>query len=421
MRPKFVTGALGVALLIAGLLWIRGRPGPSTGTDLSMSRADEVSRTPAHTTARGEVAFGKASQASDLPWREAPTRPGIDASNIYKNAFVLFDRLSEEEKKMIRQPREEFDADKTAALFEKVRAILDLLREAAQADYCDWGQAPYTFETPLPQIGKAQDLGKLALWAAAYEFSRDPAAAIAVLGDRAQLGHHISDTLIGVLVQTGFERSAHELLLARAPALDASVTVRVLEFLRGSKVDADLVRAFESECAGVEAMGKRLASTPRETVAMLAGVSGAEANAGTETRNEALVQLVSDPVRLAAEIEFIRDFEKEMGAALTLPEAEYRAWWQEAQTRLTGDHLMAKMLLPSFDPVQARLQQTRVERILLSAGLAVLQGGPAQLAGYRDPATGQALTYVPTPTGFDLRSTYVVKGKPVNLSFPQRR
>ena len=68
-------------------------------------------------------------------------RSGVDAANIYKDAFVLFDRLSDEEKKMIRQPREEVDAEKAAALFEKILAIMELLRDAAKADYCHWGLA----------------------------------------------------------------------------------------------------------------------------------------------------------------------------------------------------------------------------------------------------------------------------------------
>ena len=77
------------------------------------------------------------------------------------------------------------------------------------------------------------------------------------------------------------------------------------------------------------------------------------------------------------------------------------------------------MTLLAVGGVQRRMQHTRVERTLLSAGLDVWQGGPAQLAGYRDPATGNALIYVPTPAGFDLRSTYEAKGKPVTISFPQ--
>jgi hypothetical protein len=335
---------------------------------------------------------------------------------------VLFDRLTEEERNMIRQPREEVDAEKAAALFAKIRAILDLLREAAKADYCDWGQAPYNFDTPLPQIARAQDLGKLALWAAAYQFPSDPAASLAVLRDRAQLAHHLSDTLIGVLVQTSFERSAHELLLPQAGTFDAATAAQALDLVQGSKLDEDLSRAFESEMASVAAMGKQLAAESAEGRAKLLGgmMTPAEAEARAATWQR-FSDFFSDPAKLAAEIEFIRAIEKETAAALRLPEAEYRAWREGTKAKLTGEHPLAQLTIPAFDGVQTRLQQTRVQRTLLSAGIEVMQGGPAQLARYRDPATGNALTYVATPQGFELRSSYQVKGKPVAMSFAQPR
>lgn len=392
------------------MLWLGWRvAGPPAAPE--GPRAREIPRTANDDAAETSAAVARGEV--DEPSRETAARTGVDASNHYKNAFVLFDRLTEEEKKMIRQPREEVDAEEAAQLFEKIRAILDLLHEAAGADYCDWGQGPITFETPLPQLAKAQNLGRLSLWAAAYQFSTDPAAALATLGDRAQLGHHLADTLIGLLVQTSFERGANELLLQNAGALDGTLAASALDLLRGSKLDANVARAFETERAGVAEMGPRLAKSPAELAAMIDGP-----NAGTQPPTvEALMQFASDPARLAAEIEFILEMEKTTAVALTLPEAEYQAWRKEAEARLGDDHPLAKMTLPALIAVQPRLQQTRVERTLLSAGLDIRQNGLARLAGYRDPATGRALTYVPTPAGFDLRSTYAVKGRPVAMSF----
>ncbi len=359
------------------------------------------------------------TERAEQPWREAPTRSGIDASNFYKNAFVLFDRLSEEEKKMIRQPREEVDAEKAAALFEKVRAILDLLREAAKAEYCDWGQAPYTFDTPMPQIGKAQDLGKLGLWAAAYQFSNNPAAAFDVLADRATLGHHIADTLIGVLVETSFEVGAHELLLQHAGGFDTATAARAREVVQASKVDEDVARAFEAEIAGSTAMGRQLlAMSEPERMKMIGALT---AGGGDEESMKRIYGVVTDPVRLAAEIAFIAEMNKATAAALALPEAEFQAYRRSMEGRVNDEHPMAQLILPSYDSVQKSIQKVRVQRTMLDAGLAVMQGGPGQLANYRDPATSRSFTYVPTPAGFELRSAYQVKGKPVTMSFPAPR
>jgi hypothetical protein len=96
--------------------------------------------------------------------------------------------------------------------------------------------------------------------------------------------------------------------------------------------------------------------------------------------------------------------------------------WRGIERELSSDDgLLARIAIPPFAAVQTYVQQARVERTLLGAGLDILQNGPAQLARYRDPATGSALLYLPTPTGFDLRSTYAVKGKPVTLSFSVAR
>lgn len=412
---------LGAALLLATVaLWLATREAPTPVTLLPQEeeakRKQDPSARPAVTSP--EAAAEERARATE-PWREAPVRTGPDAANSYKNAFVLFDRLTEEEKEMIRRPKEEVDAEKAAQLFEKVRPILELLREAAQAGYCDWGQAPYTFDTPMPQIQKGNDLGKLGLWAAAYQFPTDPAAALAVLGDRAKLGHHLADTLIGVLVQTGFERSANELLLAQASGLEGA-RAGALELLRGSTLDGNVARAFEAEVQGIESVGKRLAGGDPEVVGQMAGMAEGQSPEQRESLAKMLLAVSSDPARLAAEIAFISEMDRQVAKALLLPEAEFQAWRREAEAQVR-EHPMAALVLPGFTMVQARLQQTRVERTMLSAGLAVLMGGPAQLAGFRDPATQRALTYVPTPAGFELRSGYAVKGKPVTMSFPSTR
>ena len=108
-------------------------------------------------------------------------------------------------------------------------------------------------------------------------------------------------------------------------------------------------------------------------------------------------------------------------AASPQAEAQFQSWWKGVESQLASGHPLAQMTLPSLAAVQRKMQQTRVERTLLGAGLEVLQHGPAQLARYRDPATGNALLYVPTPSGFDLRSTYQVKGKPVTMFFSAPR
>ena len=238
--------ALAVLVLVVAIGWLSLR---TTGNRAAVTAEAVAPGDSGRAAARSATASATAAAIAMETWREAPTRQGVDAANLYKNAFALFDRLTEEEKQMIRKPREEVDAAKAAALFEKIRAILDLLRAARGADYCDWGQAPYTFETPMPQIGKAVDLGKLGLWAAAYQFPTDPVAALDTLADRAVLGHHIGDTLIGVVVQTAFESGAHELVLQHAGSFDAVTADRARALLGASPCTVEqCTPTFSNNC-----------------------------------------------------------------------------------------------------------------------------------------------------------------------------
>ena len=413
--------ALLLVVALASLVWLSFRSNSPTTAPMESASAHV-------TVARASAAQWPSTTPAPLTplagesWHEPAARTGVDASNIYKNAFVLFDRLTDEEKKMVRQPRDEVDAEKAAALFEKLRAIMDLLREAAKADYCDWGLAPYTFDTPMPHISKAVDLGKLALWAAGYQIGSDPAASIDALAIRAQLGHNLADTLIGLLVETNFEKGALDLLHQNLGALDAATTMKASDLVRASTVDSDVTRAFEAEVAGADMMGKQLAvESAEERGKMLASLVGrsdqpAEERAETAQRFEAIFR---DPAKVLEETAYMREIEQRLGNAMLLPEAEFQRVWSAIENELsTSNHLLARIAVPSFTAVQVKMQQTRVERTLLDAGLDVLQNGPAQLARYRDPATGNALLYIPTHRGFDLRSTYAVKGKPVTLSFP---
>ena len=54
---------------------------------------------------------------------------------------------------------------------------------------------------------------------------------------------------------------------------------------------------------------------------------------------------------------------------------------------------------------------------MATAGLAVLQDGPAALQTNPDPSTGQPFAYTQTADGFELQSSFQLSGKPVKLLF----
>lgn len=348
-----------------------------------------------------------------------PKREGVDAANLYADAFVLFDRLTDEEKAMLRKPGEEVDAEKAAQLWEKIQAILELLRAAAKAGYCDWGTGEITIETSLPHIGKAQSLGQLALWAAGYRFATDPVGAIDDLGVRARLGHHLSDTVIGMLVSGSFEAGASNLLRSHMGSFDATTTRQALAFIENSTLDGDLTRAMQGEISIADAIGRKLADmSAAERLKMVTGFSGdGEMTAEQFSIAERFRFALGETRWLETEIDRIRSIEEKAAGMMRLPDADFQSWWKNLEREFQNRDSLAALVVPSLAGVQRTVQQRRVERTLLTAAADVLQGGPAQIGRYRDPATGGPLQYVPTSTGFELRSPYLVKGKPVTMSF----
>ncbi len=391
---------------------------------------DSVPATPSPTISAvsADAASGAAvrsPESSETPEeRHGPVkRDGVDAANLYADAFVLFDQLTDAEKAMIRKPSEEVDADQAAKLFEKIQAIMALLRAAAKADYCDWGTGEITFDTPLTHVSKAQQLGSLALWAAAYRFSTDPAGAIDDLSARARLGHYLSDTLIGVLVAGSFQGPANDLLRDHLGFLDAAATSKALEFVAGSTLDSDLTRAMDGERKFADSWWTRLERMDpleRGQAILNAGSTSAGGRDLWDGAKELATGLLYSRQRIADEIALVRTVHKTSADAMRLPEAEFQNWWKGVATEVKDTSTLARLVLPSVDGVQKTMQRLRVERALLTAGADVLQNGPAQVGRHRDPATGNPLQYVPTATGFELRSPYLAKGKPVTMAFTRR-
>ena len=366
-----------------------------------------------------EPATRNEAAAPNFDDRDAPRveRAGVDASTFYKDAFALYDGLGEEEKLMLSRPSEEVDADKAAALFEKIQPIMELLRRGGTADYCDWGLGEPNVDSPFPQIGKSQNLGKVALWNAAYRFVREAEGAIDDLSARAQLGHHLAETLIGVVVDISFEKSAANLLRQNAAALDEAARAKAGAFLSASTLDRDIELGLAGEIKfGRSAAEKYLRQTPEERVALLHGLHF-NGNEDASERSEGAEDVVRDSVRFRAEMEFVQKAQEQMLEAMSWPDPKFDAWMQQFEESHSAEHPIAAASMPMYRVIRANLQARRIEREMLSVGLAVLESGPEQAGRSRDPVTGRAFVYLAKPGGFELQSAFQSKGKPLTMSF----
>ncbi len=418
-RRPTVRLLLWIAVALTGLFcistvvsWFGRSPDPTAGETPLIS---ENVATPA------DEASDDASSPSlsDERAAEPALRTGVDASDFYKDAFALFDHLTDEEKQMLSRPTEEVDADAARALFEKIQPIMELLRRAATADFCDWGFGPITFDSPMPHLGKAQNLGKVALWNAAYRFPTEAKGAIGDLAARAKLGSHLSEMLIGMLVETSFERSAINLLRQNAGSLDVVSAYQARMFLSESALDRDLAVAMQGEAEFARSALEKLAAQSADERVKLASAYGLDNEADEPDQRypaQRMEQVLRDPARFKAEMDFIAQIQAQMAEAMSWPGDRFGEWRAELEAK-TLEHPVAALSLPIYDELHARLEAARVQRAMLGAGLDILQNGPARLAEMRDPVTGRGFAYVPKPGGFELQSALQVKGKPVTMSF----
>ncbi len=408
-------------LLLAGLsfVFVRAQRASDERRRLAAEKSD-ASPKAASTKAR-EAAEKKAELVREWNASRKPVRAGTNAADVYKEAYELFDALTEDEKKMLKNPRDEVDADKAAELFKKVQPILELMRKAGGAEYCDWGVGPMRFDTPLPHLQQAMDLGRLGLWSAAYRFQTDPQGALDDLAARTKLGRTLPESLVGVLVAGSFDRGAVDLVAQNARALDPASTTKLNEMLRENFYADDFKKAMEGERSGVLAMADDISKKSMGETMKLFQMTNGPSDWGADAQGLAQLKAMGyEPAKLAQALREVAKMEEQFATMIAAPDPQFNAWWQQVQAGFSTN-VLAKMTMPTIVPMRERARETQVQRAMLGAGVAIFQNGPGQLGAFTDPTTGGLFNYAPTPDGgFELRSTFLAKGKPVTMKFPPK-
>jgi hypothetical protein len=426
--------AISAALILVGLAWWFSREEKPDAPDQSIALAPSTSETPGEKRADDPEGI-----TNPDPEKTAPGTPrhGVDASNFYKNAFVLYAALTQEEKDMLRQPAGQLDPQKAEALFSKIRPILDLLRQAAEADYCEWGLSELPPGTLPPQLNSARDLGRVATWSADYRFHLDvssdlntdsfPREAFTDLRAQAKFADNLSEALIGWFLQTAMEVDANAILRRHAMEFDDESFAQAQEFMDASTVRENAARAFNAEGSNAEKIAEKLANpSPAEkrrhlqSLGMLKDPSAAPAPAEMDTDGQEAAGTPLDEAQLAAwmraEAQYLGKISRQAAEAVFWPTEQFDAWRAGVQAELEK-HPMAAVQINMVKESRRRLDQIQVEHALLSAGLALAQDGPETLAQIPDPASGKPFTYVTKEGGFELQSIFQVRGKPLTMTF----
>ncbi len=334
--------------------------------------------------------------------------PITNAAVLYRQAFALYDALSDEQKAFIDDPKTNIDAAAEAELCEKVRPICDLMHQATALTNCDWEvPRPYTADMKFTHFKSSRQLARTANWSASHCHNGDSAGAVTDLVAASHLGRSFSSQfLIGWLVDAAIQGLIMETLRDHAGSWRLTGEA---ETLFDPDYGAKLSGALSQEADILSDVADQLATRPADEAVSNLNVFAIAMGMGDKTAE--LQQMGA-----AQGIAYLRqygDAVREYGEALRLSESDFQKW-QESIGK-TNDFLA--LAISQAAPVVERMQRATITAKMTQAGLAIIRDGPDALQSYLDPATGNPFVYTQTDDGFELESGYQVNGQPLRLKF----
>lgn len=355
---------------------------------------------------------GESSRVTTASTSEGATASepgGVNAADFYKDAYQLYQALSDREKYILRHPTEELDAKEAEAFFAKIQPIMELLRRAKnEGTYADWGISAPRFDTPVPQIQAAMELGSLARWNAAYRFDNDPAGALDDLQAQSMLAHSVGNqAMLGTLVAAALDAGAVDLIHDHLAELTPELMQQAAQLMRDDGRGEELTSALAAEAKALQATAEQMSdpAARRELLDAMAGMAG-----WTPEMLEA--QLPT----LKAQADWMAQAEQQFGSEMLRGSSEFAGWWASIQAQ-AKDRPFAALTIPALDGMHDRYVSVVVDRAMLTEGMSIMQGGPSMAGAVLDPSTGRPFTYVQTATGFELHSPFAYKNKPIVMTF----
>lgn len=349
------------------------------------------------------AAAGESNMATLPPIEVAPAIPSssvsveTNAADFYRQAFTLYDALSENEKKVLGNSKAALVADQVAQLCEKVAPILDLMHQATAQTNCDWQLGPMTTENNsdfLKYYDWCRGLARTSIWRATHCGADNSPRVTDDLLANLQLAHRVPPSaLLGFLVNTAIQGQVTDFIAKHASTFTRPEADRLLQALNDPVYEEDFFRAIEQEADfGSHAVEKDIPALTKDAP-----------NPG-------------DRDRAASMLRQVPEMEREYAGVLTQTESQYQLWLGRMQAAQASNPLL-KMMWPAFENAVDKARATVVQHVMVSAGLTVLQSGPESLSTYPDPATGQPFQYQQTADGFQLQSVYERKGQPITMVF----
>jgi len=356
----------------------------------------------------GESAADKARRAAIAALGPIKKREGTNGADLYKDAMGLYAQLSDADKKMLNDHHSKLDPKVAAALYAKIKPIMDLLRKARRADYVDWG---VDFNSPRDALvavaNDSIDLESMVQWDGIYRFTIDPDGAVGDLatGETMLRSEMEPQGLSGAIFQAGSHFIDMRLLAQNASGISDAATSD-LEYMTNVAATGQLFQeALTVDAARIQSLLDGSADP--------ATLNRAQGSVGFTYPNRPALA----PPESIRDMQWIEQADQEMATAVMEPEPQFQQWWtgklaEAASTPATNLAVGALMYMRTFAQVSV------TENAMFMAGMALEQNNQAQFESINDPATGQPFTYTQTATGFDLGSTLQFAGKAESFSFP---
>jgi hypothetical protein len=386
---RYALGGVALLCLFLLLAWFASRKDPAV---------PEISTTPGPTAPTHEpVAEPATDSATDTVTNPPNDVPAItNAADLYRQAFALYAALTNDHSTVLvlADWRTNVDAATEAELCEKIRPICDLMHQAAAVTNCDWGVESITSETVLRYFNSARGIGRTAIWSAAHCRSSDVATATDDLQSVLRLGQRFSGTsILGCLVDLNLQNSTWTYLTQNIGLFTGGESQRLVAAFSDPVYEEAPGRAMEQEAILAEHPSLNQSITPE-------------------------VQATFQQADVLAMLKQVADSERELAKALASgSETEYETWLQH-WNELKQSNLVSKGLGSTFlEQFVDKMRAGEVARAEVVAGLAVAQGGGDTLQSHLDPSSGKPFTYVATPDGFELQSTFQRNGIPLTMQF----
>ena len=357
--------------------------------------------------------FGHQLSAENAPVRSE--RLADNAALRYWLAFATMPQLTKEQQELVSARWRTAPLDeKVVAIVQRGEPCLDLLERASELRTCDWGLVWEGPKTLMPQLAKGREIAKLAALRMRYRCSLgDGSGAVADALSILTLGRHLQSNglLISVLVGQATEQVVIKVATTNLVKLDRT---SLRELLAGLDNLPPAKRTGEVFLAEKRYMLDWQIDQLRKT-----GVKAYEALVKDAQGSE--LPLSEKPTQEAADrvlqlMEGCEPVYADMAKMAALPPEEYERKLNETAEHFKNVNPFVALLIPGA--IAARHNEARAQATLamFRAAIEIVLDNPKEVVAPLDTQGKPLFEYHKTENGFQLTSTALFRGTPVELS-----